>query len=61
MKLEIKTKYIIKAKPSSNRCKVLRKIYVSNVYEKTYEFDHRELILISDFEDNFETIEKIER
>ena len=57
--MELNCQYIIKAKPSSSRCRALRKVTVSQVYEKTYEFNDCELILIEDFKNEFDVIEKV--
>lgn len=58
-KLKSNTRYIIVPKATSNKCKTLRKISVINVYDKTYEFIDNELMLIEDFNKDFEIIEKI--
>lgn len=57
--MELNCQYIIKAKSSSSRCRSLRKVTISQVYEKTYEFDGCELILIEDFKNEFDVIEKV--
>lgn len=57
--MELNCQYIIKPKPSSSRCRSLRKVTVSQVYEKTYEFNDCELIIIEDFKKEFDVIIKI--